>query len=57
MDRSPSELCKAAGLKGLNELSKISGQSVSTLCSWFRNPKKRYIFDAVLEKAARDKQC
>ena len=54
MNRSPSELCKAAGLKSLNELSKISGQSVSTLCSWFKNPEKRYVFDAVMEKAARD---
>ena len=42
----PSELCKAAGLKSLNELAEITGESVQTLNNWHKN--KPRLFHAVL---------
>jgi hypothetical protein len=34
---TPSEQCKAAGLKSLAELANISGVSVQTLINWSRD--------------------
>jgi len=34
---TPSEQCKAAGLKSLAELAKISGVSVQTLINWHKD--------------------
>ena len=34
---SPSEQCKAAGLKSLAELAKIGGVSVQTLINWHKH--------------------
>lgn len=34
---TPSEQCKAAGLKSLAELSRVSGESVQTLINWNKN--------------------
>lgn len=45
----PSEKCKKFGLKSLNELSEISGESVQTLNNWYKN--KPFLFDAVLNHA------
>ena len=45
----PSEQCKAAGLKSLAELSKISGESVQTLNNWSKH--KPIVFDLVLRGA------
>jgi len=33
---TPSEQCKAAGLKSLAELSRITGKTVQTLINWHR---------------------
>ena len=34
---TPSQQCKAAGLKSLAELAKISGVSVQTLINWHKD--------------------
>lgn len=46
----PSEECKEIGLKSLVEVSRISGESVQTLCNWHKN--KPFIFKAVVVSAA-----
>ena len=46
---TPSEQCKAAGLPSLAELSRMSGQSVQTLCNWHRD--KPDLFALVLAGA------
>ena len=38
----PSEQCKAAGLKSLAELSKVTGESVQTLINWHRDRPIRF---------------
>ena len=38
----PSEKCKAAGLKSLDELSEISGDSVQTLNNWSKTKTRRF---------------
>ena len=43
---TPSEQCKAAGLKSLAELSEITGQSVRTLSNWHKD--KPVLFRIVL---------
>lgn len=45
----PSEVCKAAGLKSLAELSEISSESVQTLNNWYKNEPRR--FELVLKGA------
>jgi hypothetical protein len=45
----PSEKCKAAGLKSLNELAEITGESVQTLNNWYKN--KPQLFKVVLAGA------
>ena len=50
----PSEKCKLAGLKSLDELSKISGESSQTLINWFK--LRPFKFDAILIHAVRYKQ-
>jgi len=42
---TPSEQCKAAGLKSLAELSKISCVSIQTLINWHKN--KPILFEMV----------
>jgi hypothetical protein len=49
---TPSEQCKAAGLKSLAELSKISLVSQQTLINWHKY--KPTLFDLVVNGAA---QC
>ncbi len=49
----PSEKCKVAGLKSLNELSQLSGESVQTLNNWYKN--KPRVFELVLRGAAMEK--
>lgn len=50
----PSEKCKQAGLKSLNELAEISGESVQTLNNWFKY--KPAVFDLVLRGAVMKRQ-
>ena len=50
----PSEHCKIAGLKGLNHLSELTGQSVQTLANWHRDNFK--LFEAALKKATETTQ-
>ena len=38
----PSEQCKAAGLKSLVQLSKITGESQQTLINWHRNKPRLF---------------
>jgi hypothetical protein len=47
---TPSEQCKAAGLKSLAELSRLSGQSTQTLINWARD--KPELFALVVAGAA-----
>ena len=50
---TPSEQCKAAGLKSLAELVKISEVSEQTLINWHRDKTKLFklvLSGAVLEK-------
>ena len=50
----PSKKCKAAGLKSLAELSRISGESVQTLINWNKNKPQLFsvlIAGAVVIKA------
>ncbi|MCY4043468.1 MAG: hypothetical protein OXE99_00150 [Cellvibrionales bacterium] len=49
----PSEQCKKAGLKNLNELVERSGESVQTLNNWYKNKPK--LFRLVLMGAALEK--
>lgn len=52
-----AKTCKASGLKkGRTQLAEISGISAQTLDSWHgsKDKSKRFIFDAVLEKAVRE---
>lgn len=39
---TPSEQCKAAGLKSLAELVRISGVSEQTLINWHKNKPKLF---------------
>ena len=41
-----SQVCRRNGLKGLNQLSEITGQSPQTLINWYNN--KRSLFDIVI---------
>ena len=50
----PSEHCKAAGLKDLNELSDITGQSVQTLINWHRDNFE--LFKQALKTAMKTKE-
>ena len=45
----PSELVKITGLKNLNELAEISGESVQTLNNWHKNNPLR--FELILKGA------
>lgn len=38
----PSEACKAAGLKSLAELSRVTGESVQTLNNWHKNKPRLF---------------
>ena len=52
---TPSEQCKAAGLKSLAELAQISGVSVQTLINWHRDKPALFatvVAGAVVIKAA-----
>ena len=52
---SPSEQCRAAGLKSLAELAKISGVSVQTLINWHKDKPALFatvVSGAVVIKAA-----
>lgn len=52
---TPSEQCKAAGLKSLAELAKISGVSVQTLINWHKDKPALFatvVAGAVVIKAA-----
>lgn len=46
---TPSEQCKAAGLKSLAELVRLSGVSEQTIINWHRNKPK--LFKTVLAGA------
>jgi hypothetical protein len=41
-----SQVCRRNGLKGLNQVSEITGQSPQTLINWYNN--KRSLFDIVI---------
>ncbi len=50
---TPSEQCKQAGLKSLEEVSKFSGQSVQTLINWHKNKPELFrllILGCIVEK-------
>lgn len=52
---TPSEQCKAAGLKSLAELAKISEVSVQTLINWHKDKPQLFavvVAGAVVIKAA-----
>lgn len=49
----PSDRCKQVGLKSLNELAELTGESVQTLNNWSKN--KPQLFRIVLLGAALDK--
>lgn len=46
----PSEMAKKAGLKSLNELAEITGESVQTLNNWFKDNPRR--FELILKGVA-----
>jgi AcrR family transcriptional regulator len=43
---SPSQTAKAAGLRSLKEVTRITGTSAQTLINWHRS--KRELFDTVV---------
>lgn len=45
----PSDVCKAAGLSGLRELSELTGQSQQTLINWHRDKPELF---AIVVKGA-----
>ncbi len=50
----PSRICKDVGLKSLNELSELSGQSVQTLNGWHKNKPdlfKKVLVGSLMQKA------
>lgn len=49
MNKSPSKACKDAGLRGLQHLAELTGQTVQTLRSWHN--MRPWVFDACLLKA------
>ena len=51
---TPSEVCDTAGLKGLAELRRMTGQSDQTLINWSRN--KPELFEIVVIGAAEKKR-
>ena len=51
---TPSEVCDTAGLKGLAELRRMTGQSDQTLINWSRN--KPELFEIVAIGAAEKKR-
>jgi len=50
---TPTTQARDAGLDGIPELEKRSGVIRETLRNWFKN--RRWVFDACVEKAAREK--
>lgn len=50
---TPSEQAKVLGCKSLAQVAKATGQSEQTLINWFNNPKKRIVFIACCEYAAK----
>lgn len=40
---------KEVGLKSLQEVADMTGQSPQTLANWYDNPKKRELFEIVLK--------
>jgi len=46
---------RTAGLDGMPELEKISNIDRSTLYRWAKSKKRKWLFDACVEKAAREK--
>jgi len=53
---TPSEQCKAAGLKSLAELSRLCGTSAQTLNNWHKNKPALFavvVAGAVVIKAAK----
>lgn len=50
----PSEICKKAGLKNLEECSERSGVSVQTLTNWSRDKPK--LFNYLVRGVALDKE-
>lgn len=51
-EETPARVVKAAGIASLKTVAKVSNVPVSTLGSWFI--KRRFVFDAIYEKVARD---
>lgn len=49
----PSEKCKQAGLKSLDELSKLTGESTQTLRNWHKS--RPVAFETILYGAAMKK--
>jgi len=52
----PSEICKAAGLKSLAELSRITGESVQTLNNWHKNKPRLFEVLVAGAVAVRDRE-
>ena len=48
-DLKPSEVVKMAGLKSLQELADMTGESVQTLNNWYKNNPLR--FELILKGA------
>lgn len=51
MSYTVNDACQDVGLRGIKELSRISGVSTNTLRNRFNSPKKRKEFDCLLEGA------
>ena len=49
----PSEICKSAGLSGLNELSEITEVPVNTLINWCKT--RPIVFKMLVERSAQIK--
>lgn len=49
---TPSQKAKELGCKSLLQVAEKTGQSEQTLINWFKNPKKRVLFEIVCKGVA-----
>lgn len=51
---TPSQKAKELGCKSLLQVAEKTEQSEQTLINWFKNPKKRKLFEIVCKGVSRD---
>ncbi len=51
---TPSQLAKDLGCKNLKQVIQATEQSEQTLINWFKNPKKRKLFEIVCKGVANE---